>query len=208
MIDMSYPGRGITILITGGARSGKSTLASTLAMKGPTPVRFLATGQATDPEMAARIERHRRDRSPDWRTFEVTTDVPAQFAQLCRDGGTVILDCLGGLITRWLAEVLPPLSPDAETYSAKVEERALAEITRRAVRLADLARTSPALVIIVTNEVGDGVVPPYPLGRLFSDFMGIANRILARRADRVYLVTAGLALELKASGLSHPVDGT
>jgi adenosylcobinamide kinase/adenosylcobinamide-phosphate guanylyltransferase len=169
----------LTFLL-GGARSGKSTLAVRLASEWGGPVVFVATAERRDdPEMDARIEAHVAERPPEWETVEAPLDlgraVAAASAEAC-----VVVDCL----TLWVSNVLEAGWSDAET------EAAAAELVRVAT-----AREAPT--VVVSNEVGLGVVPDTPLGRRYRDVLGRVNAIVAAAADRALLVVAGRALELR-----------
>lgn len=184
-------GRGKLILITGGARSGKSSLAQRFAAEMGRRVTYLATATVTDAEMAERIARHRASRPAHWETVEEPLAVPAALRRLEGQAEVVLLDCL----TVWLANLL--LSPNGHAEesgrAAARQEEALAAVEE----LATVARNSSFTTIVVTNEVGCGVVPAYPLGRLYRDVAGLANQIVARAADEVWLTVAGLPLRLK-----------
>lgn len=159
----------------GGARSGKSRLAQRLAALAPGPRTYLATAQAGDAEMAARIDRHRQDRAGGaWRTVEAPHDMPAALAG---SAGVVLVDCL----TLWLANrMLAGADPAAEG----------------AALLAALdAHAGP--VICVSNEVGWSIVPENALARAFRDAQGRLNQAVAARADFVVAALAGLPLVLK-----------
>ena len=185
---------GKTILILGGARSGKSRFAGQLAdeLVGGGGVTYLATAEVGDEEMADRILRHRRDRPPDWRTVEVPREVVAVIEELGSDavGGSgqsvILLDC----VTLWISNLL---LAEGEEAARDREEAILAEV-RALVREVSKA---DAHVILVSNEVGLGVVPPTHLGRAFRDIAGRANQILAQAADEVYIVWAGLPQRVK-----------
>ncbi|ARS28400.1 bifunctional adenosylcobinamide kinase/adenosylcobinamide-phosphate guanylyltransferase [Sphingomonas sp. KC8] len=167
--------RGCT-LVLGGARSGKSGFAQRLAEAGGGPLVYVATAQAFDAEMADRIARHRADRGPRWTTVDAPHDLPDAIAGL-RGGGVMLADCL----TLWLSN---RMLADADM---EMEIAALAA----AIGQAD------GHVILVSNEVGSGIVPETPMGRLFRDHAGRANQAVAAVADRVALVIAGLPLWLK-----------
>lgn len=196
--------RGEFGFVTGGARCGKSRFAQTLAGSDGGPVAFVATGLATDPEMAERIAAHRRERPAAWRTVEEPREVAAVLASAGREGGTVLIDCLGFLVANWLNELWPEKDgPEAGHEGPRDPDRIAATVDARMRDLALLARDCPARVIIVSNEVGWGVVPAYPAGRLYRDLLGRANQVMAAAADRVYLVVSGIAVEVKASGLGR-----
>jgi adenosylcobinamide kinase/adenosylcobinamide-phosphate guanylyltransferase len=185
---------GALTLVTGGARAGKTAFALALARAHPGPVTYLATAQAGDEEMAGRIARHRAERPAAWRTIEAPLDAVAALDE-ARPTGLVLLDCL----TLWTSNLLLAALP-GEDFSTR-EGEAAAETALGAARdLAVWAARAEADLIVVSNEVGWGIVPAAPLTRLYRDTLGRANQIIAARAARVYLVVAGLALELRAAG--------
>jgi adenosylcobinamide kinase/adenosylcobinamide-phosphate guanylyltransferase len=167
------------ILVGGGARSGKSDLALALARRLGRRRLFLATARAGDDEMRDRIDRHRRTRGDDFRTVEEPLTVPELLRQTTGDD-VVVLDCL----TLWLSNLL-------------LEGREPEAVLRRVADLADVLRQRPAHAIIVTNEVGLGLVPETPLGRTFRDVAGLAHQRLAAAADEVYFGALGVMLRLK-----------
>ncbi len=174
-------------LILGGVRSGKSRFAQELAAQLEEEtgglVTFLATAQAGDEEMRERIEKHQRSRPARWKTVEA----PLQAAEaLQREGtraGVVLLDCLTVLLSNILLSSGDPVDTGL--------------VDRELDRLVAAVQAVPAAVIVVSNEVGLGVVPPSPLGRLFRDVAGLANQHLAREAEIVYFMVAGLPRKLK-----------
>jgi adenosylcobinamide kinase/adenosylcobinamide-phosphate guanylyltransferase len=173
-----------TIFITGGARSGKSRFAEQLATGYGAPLGYLATAQPLDDEMGQRIRKHRQRRGDDWHTLEE----PLHLAQTLavNDGrfNVILVDCL----TLWLSNLLLCEELDEET-----ETRAMDEVQRLATTLRGM--TTP--VIIVSNEVGMGIVPENRLARLFRDIAGQANQIIAAAADEAWLVASGIPLRLK-----------
>lgn len=177
---------GALILILGGARSGKSAYAERLALARGGAVLFVATATAGDEEMARRIAKHRDERPADWRTLEAPHDVAMAVAGDGFLAPTVLLDCVTLLVSNLL------LAHEAAGV-AEIERRIDAEI---AALLAQIA-AGEATWIVVSNEVGMGLVPPYPLGRQYRDLLGRANARLAAAAERAYLLVAGLPLDLK-----------
>ena len=163
-------------LVLGGARSGKSRHAEAVVTAGPAPWLYLATGQALDAEMEARIAEHRARRGPDWRTEEAPFDLAAALAA-APEGRPVLVDCL----TLWLSNVLLA-GRDVEAESARLAET--------------LARPRGPWVA-VANEVGLGIVPENALARRFRDAAGALNQRVAAAADAVVLVVAGLPLQVK-----------
>ena len=170
-------------LVTGGSRSGKSSFAAERARQGAGPRLFLATAQALDEEMRARIETHRAARPADWLLVEEPLQVPAALMRARALARTVVVDC----VTVWISNLLLA----QETFG---EGEAAAE----ASRLLEASR-GPGAVLIVTNEVGSGIVPDNLLARRFRDCAGRANQVLAAGADEVYLLVSGMALALKTS---------
>lgn len=163
-------------LVLGGARSGKSRHAEALVRAAPGPWLYLATAQALDDEMAERISRHREDRGSDWTTREVPLDLAAAL-RAAEPGAAVLVDCL----TLWLSNLMMA-DRDIE-----------AEIAGLLAGLQDCR----ARVVLVSNEVGLGIVPGNALARAFRDHAGRLNQAVAARADRVVFVAAGLPLVLK-----------
>lgn len=184
------------VLILGGARSGKSTFAERLARERGGTTLYVATAEAGDDEMACRIAAHRADRPAEWRTLEEPLAPAARLAEGGTFAGvaTVLLDCLTLLVSNLL------LAYEREGEEG-VARRVDAEIDALLLRFDE----APAGWVIVSNEVGLGLVPPYPLGRIYRDLLGRVNQRVAARADRVYLLVAGLPLDLKALGSAPDV---
>ena len=167
------------ILVLGGAASGKSQIALDLAgQKGPRA--FVATGQALDREMKVRIERHRATRPPDWETAEVPTELAAWIFDKGDTYQTVVIDCL----TLWLSNLKGRSLRDLDVVDATAD-------------LLRAIRTTKARVVIVSNELGLGLVPATKPVRAFRDLAGKVNQQVAAEADEVYLAVSGLPLRLK-----------
>lgn len=170
---------GIT-LVTGGARSGKSRFAESLAVKQGEPLLYVATAGVGDREMSERITRHQERRGVAWQTIEEPYDLAGVLKG--HDGWfkAILVDC----VTLWLTNLL-----------LKHENRdiVLEEVRRTALTMAVLKTP----LILVSNEVGMGIIPDNPLGRTFCDLSGEANEILAAAADEVYVTFSGLPLKLK-----------
>lgn len=177
---------GQLILILGGARSGKSAYAERLAHERGGAVLFVATATAGDAEMAQRIAAHRADRPAAWQTLEAPTGVASAVAITNSAADTILLDCVTLLVSNLL------LAHEAADEAA-IGQAIDAEIAALLARIDATAATW----IAVSNEVGMGLVPPYPLGRAYRDLLGRVNARLATRADRAYLLVAGLPLDLK-----------
>ena len=167
------------IVVLGGARSGKSRFAEGLAVECGEPVLYVATATVTDVEMAERIARHRAERPAAWRTLEVSTDLAERLASSDYRGVlTVVVEDLTLLLSNLMLS-----GPDG------AEARAIAQ--------AEAVLALEAHVILVSNEVGMGLVPASPLGRRFRDALGRVNQATAAACGEVYLLVAGLPLRLK-----------
>jgi adenosylcobinamide kinase / adenosylcobinamide-phosphate guanylyltransferase len=164
------------VLLLGGARSGKSSLAVRLAADSGAPVVFVATGEARDAEMGERIARHREERPAGWKTVEEPLAL-ARALEAAPPEWAVVVDCL----SLWVANLL---------------ERGDKDIEQQAVAAAAFAAGRGARTIAVSNEVGLGVVPATPLGRAYRDVLGRVNTIWADAAEEAYFVIAGKALRL------------
>jgi adenosylcobinamide kinase/adenosylcobinamide-phosphate guanylyltransferase len=166
--------------ITGGARSGKSSFAEKLAGAQAGKRAYLATAQALDPEMAARIEKHRKDRDTAWDTYEEPIAVAELLKKLSGRYDVVLLDCL----TLWLSNVMAHTDSDGA-------------VTSRSEDLVAAIKEFNGACIIVSNEVGLGIVPDNPLARRFRDFAGILNQQVAFAAHEVYFTAAGIPVKIK-----------
>ncbi|MCZ8519381.1 MULTISPECIES: bifunctional adenosylcobinamide kinase/adenosylcobinamide-phosphate guanylyltransferase [Paenibacillus] len=178
--------RPLRVLVTGGARSGKSGFAERHAARLGGSGLYIATSQAYDDEMRERIALHRRSREEQafpWTTVEEPYKLSERLAEA--DQPVVLVDCLTLWLSNWL------LRNESEPQSQRLLEEKIEE-------LAQVFERVDRPVILVTNEVGYGLVPEYKLGRIFRDLSGRMNQRLARAADEVFLVTAGIPLELKA----------
>lgn len=168
----------LTVLL-GGARSGKSRLAVQLATAAGGPVTFIATGEARDAEMAERIAAHRAERPEGWATVDAPSDLAGAIAA-AEPGHAVIVDCL----TLWVANAFE-WGESAETVLAAGETAAVSAAAR------------DALTIAVTNEVGLGIVPATPLGRVYRDVLGSVNATWVAASTEAALVVAGRLLRLE-----------
>ena len=177
MVNRDAAGQGLLTLVLGGARSGKSRYAEWLIASYPKPWIYVATAEARDDEMAERIAAHRLRLDAGWQTIEAPHDL-ADALQAAPEGSAVLVDCL----TLWLANLLEG-SFDIEAQTARLQQ-ALA------------GRTGPT--VLVTNEVGLGIVPDNALARRFRDAQGILNQRLAAQAIRVVMMVAGLPVAVKS----------
>ncbi len=168
------------IFITGGARSGKSAVAEKRASEQPGKRAYIATAQALDPEMAARIEKHRQVRGDAWDTYEEPLAVADLLRKLSGKYDVILLDCL----TLWISNTMAHTDGD-DQVSARTRE------------LVNTLSKTDGLRIVVSNEVGLGIVPDNPLARKFRDLAGILNQQVAKAADEAWLTAAGIPLRLK-----------
>jgi len=180
-----------SILVTGGARSGKSHFAQELAEKSGKTVLFVATATAGDEEMRQRIAEHRKTRPASWSTLEATTHIGRQITDNIGGAETVIVDCITLLINNILLQYD---DIDDDNFNALTMEK---EITTEINELTDCIDRTNADFLIVTNEVGLGLVPANKTGRLYRDLLGKANQLLARHCNEVYLLVAGMPLLIK-----------
>jgi adenosylcobinamide kinase / adenosylcobinamide-phosphate guanylyltransferase len=179
-------GRQLT-LILGGARSGKSSYAEQLAAETGGTVLYVATAQAWDAEMATRIAAHQAQRPAGWQTLEAPCAVGAAIGAADKAADVVLVDCM----TLLANNVLIALPEDAG------EVQATAALMAEVDSLLAAYAAGDASWLVVSNEVGLGIVPAYPLGRLYRDALGRANQRLAAAADRVIFMVAGLPMVVK-----------
>ncbi len=169
-------------LVLGGVRSGKSRWAQEFASKFDR-VAYVATAQARDAEMREKIHRHQEDRPKHWQTLEE----PLQLARVLTDHATefdiLLVDCL----TVFVANLMEAAETDPDSFGWRIES------------LVEALRETPVSLVLVSNEVGCGLVPPYPAGRRYRDALGELNQRVAALADNVVLMVAGLPLALKGN---------
>ncbi len=181
------------VLILGGARSGKSTFAEKLALNSGRSVAFIATAVASDDDMRNRIARHKATRPASWHTIEESLYLAKAVQQAATCADVLLLDCMTTWLANWLFAQEGAL--DDAAISALHYDSALREVDTllRTAASLDASKT----LIIVTNEVGLGIVPAYALGRIYRDVLGLVNQRIATVATRVYLMMAGLGVDIK-----------
>ena len=182
----------VTTLILGGARSGKSGYAELLAAQGGGEVVYIATGQASDTEMAERIAHHRRTRPGHWTTVEEPLMLARAIAQHAGPGKTILVDCL----TLWLSNLL---FADGHTYPETGTPSLPAVLLEQRAALLDVLAKPACDILLVSNEVGMGITPLGAVTRAFVDEQGRLNQAVAASCDRAIFVAAGLPLVLKGA---------
>ena len=190
---------GKLVLILGGARSGKSNFAEQKAREwGDERVLYVATSEAKDDEMRLRIQKHRAARPAAWQTLEAPRQVGKAIAELAPDVDIILVECLTVLVSNYLMESAAPVDDPFGPPSADPFDEAIESALRNDVNaLAAYAHSNDSTMLIVSNEVGLGLVPAYDLGRAYRDLLGRANQELARQADEVYFLVAGLPMQFK-----------
>ena len=187
---------GKLILVLGGTRSGKSSFAEKLAQGLSERVLYLATATVHDEEMALRVNQHQERRPVNWFTVEEAKELATVLEKYSKAYDVILIDCLA----LWLSNLLLDDTKHPDTHWREKEALILQEVEK----LAGICRDSSANVIIVSSEVGLGIVPDTSLGRQFRDLAGAANQTFAQYANEVYMVIAGLPIELKA--LALPIE--
>ena len=172
---------GKIVLITGGARSGKSSFALEEALKFPPERVFLATAVPFDDEMKTRIGKHKDERGEDFTTIEESLEIASRLGGLGPDVGVALVDCL----TVWLGNLFHHLNEDEDAIKSEIE------------RFCQVLLQAKHVVVLVTNEVGFGIVPENRLARHYRDMLGFLNRRVAECADKVYCCICGIPVRIK-----------
>lgn len=174
-------------LLLGGARSGKSSYAQSLAEATGKSVTFIATAQALDDEMSLRIQKHRAERPVNWETLEIPLGIASHAQQIKTD--VVILDCITLLASNLLMQFVQDDLVDESKYTPALQKEVNGLIT--------MIRKQEQEWIVISNELGLGLVPAYQMGRVYRDGLGWANQRLAREAEKVIFMVAGIATIIK-----------
>jgi adenosylcobinamide kinase / adenosylcobinamide-phosphate guanylyltransferase len=180
------------ILVTGGTRSGKSTMAERLAASYGGRILYVATAEPGDDEMRLRIERHQAARPPEWGTLNAPRDAVTALRAVEGEWDTILFDCLTLYATNMLLEHEAD-HPDPEMV-----------LTEDLQTLADYLTRAWPQSVIVTNEVGSGIVPVHRLSRIFRDLQGRANQLFAAQSEEVYFCVSGIPLKIKGPGALRP----
>jgi adenosylcobinamide kinase/adenosylcobinamide-phosphate guanylyltransferase len=185
---------GKIVLITGGARSGKSSYAENLAKESDEDVLYIATAVPFDDEMKDRIAKHRESRPSNWCTHEGYRNLKQVFEDVTMSFEVILLDCITVMVTNIMFDLI---GEDVELLSAmdlsRIEKEVMKEVSDFVISIEENSKT----VIFVTNELGSGLVPEYKLGRIFRDIAGRVNQYLAGKADEVFMVVCGIPVKIK-----------
>lgn len=183
------------VLIIGGARSGKSTFAERLAASSGKRVAFIATANPSDADMQDRIARHRASRPATWITIEEPLDLVRAVKEASTDADVLLLDCITLWLSNWMGQQGNRDEVDDVFLKNSYTESVLAAIEALLTTVKTLG--AGKTLIVVTNEVGLGIVPMHPLSRVYRDALGWTNQRIARDAERVYLMITGIAVDIK-----------
>lgn len=184
---------GNIIFITGGARSGKSRFAESL-LAGKDNVLYVATGIGFDDEMKDRIARHKSQRNPAWKTAECYRDLARSLRQDLPEGGYLLLDCVTIMVSNFM---VLDAGVDWDKAGIDAADRIEKVIWKEISDFLAMARDYNGTTLIVSNELGMGIVPPTPLGRYYRDIAGKMNQVIAGAADEVFLMVSGIPAKIK-----------
>ena len=178
------------VLITGGSRSGKSTFAEEL-LKDQNDVLYIATAKVTDEEMKDRIQKHQQRRNKEWTTYEGYKNLDAVVEKDCNH--SILLDCVTIMTTNLMFDN----EGDFDHMTMEETDQLLLAVKKEFEKFIQKAKAMNKTLVMVTNEVGSGLVPEYKLSRVFRDIAGSTNQFIASFCDEVYFVTCGIPLKLK-----------
>jgi adenosylcobinamide kinase/adenosylcobinamide-phosphate guanylyltransferase len=184
---------GKLILVTGGARSGKSSFAEEHARKLGKNIIYIATAIPFDEEMKLRVKKHREQRPSHWETVEAYKDLDCVLKYKVEGKDGALLDCITVMITNIMMDELR----DWDNIKAEDMEHVEKRVNEEIKKLLSLVESTDITFIVVTNEVGMGIVPEYPSTRLYRDVAGRANQMIAKEADEVYLCVSGIPMKIK-----------
>lgn len=184
---------GKLILVTGGARSGKSSFAEDKVKGFGENILYIATSVPFDEEMKLRIKKHREQRPPYWETLEAYKDMDIQLEGSLNGRDAILLDCITIMVTNIMFESSMDWESLQSEDMAKMEE----DVKKQIQKLLTVLKASLVPCVLVTNEIGMGIVPDSAISRLFRDIAGRTNQMLAREADEVYLCVSGIPVKIK-----------
>lgn len=181
------------ILVTGGARSGKSSYAETLCRQQNNQTAYIATSIPFDEAMQERVRKHRQMRPSEWTTYEIYEDVGATIPEIAEGHGTVILDC----VTLMVNNLMFKQDLDYDRLSEKEIDRLEEGIREEFIKLLEAIRQTELYFVIVTNEIGLAPVAANRLTRIYTDIIGRINQLIAKASDEVYFVVSGIPMKIK-----------
>ena len=181
------------IYVTGGARSGKSSFAESLAKEEKNKV-YLATAKVYDEEMRERVDKHREQRGDQWVTLEAHSNLDMILSKYLNGKGIILLDCLTNMVANLM---LGDKDIDWEKITPKELSEVEKQINLEVEKLIEFSKSFPGELIVVSNELGMGIVPSYHLGRYFRDIAGRLNQRMALESEKAYLVVSGIPIKLK-----------
>lgn len=181
------------ILVTGGARSGKSNFAESLCKKQNNKTAYIATSIAFDDEMKFRVKKHQESRPKEWNTYEIYKDIHSIIEELNENYDTVIMDCVTLMVNNLI------FTYDIDIDKATAEELNKLEdyIRNQITKLLEAVKKTDLYFVIVSNEIGMGIVPENKLSRVYGDFVGRANQLIGKYSDEVYFVVSGIPMKVK-----------
>jgi adenosylcobinamide kinase/adenosylcobinamide-phosphate guanylyltransferase len=192
--EYKVSGLGKIIYVTGGARSGKSTFAEKIVSQLNKQKIYVATAISFDDEMKERVRLHKIQRGEDWITIEEYKNIHRFLEQYKEKNGVVLLDCLTNLVTN---NMIMDRNLDWDSISQEVLNEIESDILNQIKMLINFIKGSSLDMVVVSNEVGMGLVPPYALGRYFRDISGRMNQLIGKECQEAYLIASGLELKLK-----------
>lgn len=184
---------GKIVFVTGGARSGKSTFAEKYCIENSKNLGYIATAEALDNEMKDRIKKHQFQRGSLWTTYERPLDIELVISNVMNSHEYVLLDC----ITMYISNMMFRNELNFDTISEEKANEIEAEICLSIIRILEGVKVSSGNLVIVSNEIGLGIVPDNKLSRIYRDYVGRANQICAKHADEVYLVLSAIPVKIK-----------
>lgn len=181
------------ILVTGGARSGKSSFAESLCIEQNNKTAYIATSVAFDDEMKNRVKKHQESRPKNWKTYEIYKDIYSIVEELNKNHDTVIMDCVTLMVNNLM------FTHGIEVDEATSEELNELEnyIREQITKLLEAVKKTNLYFVIVTNEIGMGIVPENKLSRIYGDFVGRANQLISSYSNEVYFVVSGIPMKVK-----------
>lgn len=184
---------GKIIFVTGGARSGKSSFAENYCIQNSDNLGYIATAEALDDEMEDRIEKHKFQRGNNWKTYELPLGIEKTIIDIMNSHEYVLLDC----ITMYISNIMFKEQIDFENISAKQTNEIEVIINSSILEILQQTKKSKGNLVVVSNELGLGIVPENKLSRIYRDYVGRANQICAKYADEVYFVVSSIPMKIK-----------